>query len=838
MEASSSTQVLSAPVVQEAVQPHSHSETLPSCVRCKLDITTGHAYELGDDKWHTECFACYKCGKQLSCDSDFLVLGTGTLICFDCSDSCKSCGKKIDDLAIILPSSNEAYCSDCFKCCKCGNKINDLRYAKTKRGLFCLACHERLLAKRKHYEEKKRRLTKHLPTIPPVDSPATDTPPTLAPAPLQSTPIPTPASPAAMKIPERSRDRPISPVRKRSNESGGPGASAPFKPQHKKEASIDGMLDATLERDHLHVSSPRNAEQTSIDNLSLEPLENLENDGVIDAVVPELIQGISPLLNGSEFSRKSSSSRGGLFAEALNGPPKAELGIPPEPFSGLGIMSGASPSDSPASRHSGLLSSPRSAERDLPLRTASANGMRDSRGPSAMREHDAALASPSGRQHSQTPVEHVQVYKTPALDFSSSQTHIRASMLPHTDLQEYNDDLELRETDTKIARSRKILHELEVDIESLREIKQQLMADITQCETHKETLTGEIDALKDRKLTLESFVPSSQEVKLPPPQPVQANQHRSQNSSPNLYDELNATKQQENVASVARQAKPKFWKIFGSNSPPKHSPLQKSTSSHGVSKLGGTSPQHQQTDQTHLAPTDKLKPFLNGKMSKSNSMQNVTNETTSDGKDLYGSTLVQRCHYEKAQVPNVLIKCIENIECDTENLKSEGLYRKSGSQAVIEQLERSFAKEQAVDLAEYDINVSTGILKRYLRKLPDPVITYAIYEPLIDVVRSGDMATKYPLGKNIEISTEEMTPIVTILKQLPKEHIYLLKVLSVHLEKVMNYKESNLMGLNNLALVFAPGLIRDLSGEKDILDMKERNYIIGFILEHYKQLFY
>ena len=828
------TPSLEAPVVvhdsaqvQVDTDVHAHGEELPACVRCKKDITTGHAYELGDDKWHTECFACYKCNKQLSCDSDFLVLGTGTLICFDCSDSCKSCGKKIDDLAIILPSSNEAYCSDCFKCCKCGNKINDLRYAKTKRGLFCLACHEKLLAKRKHYEEKKRRLTKHLPTLPPVPSPAVESH-TLAPVPVSP----------AMKIPERSRDRPISPVRKRSNESGGgAGASASasqFQPHHKKEASIDGMLDATLDTGHLQVVSPRSPEDgSSLDNLSLEPLENLENDGIIDSVVPQVIQATSPLLDSAEFSRKS-NGRGGLFAEALNGPTRSDRNgngsNATEPFSGLGITSGSA---SPSSRHSGLMSPPRSVERDVPVHGSSATGMRS---PLA-RAHDGFNASP---------VEHVQVYKTPALDFSSSQTHIRAS-LPHTDLQEYNDDVEQQKTDTKISQSKKVLHELEADIQSLKEIKQQLMSEISSCETRKETLVREIDDLRGKKQSLESFIPTSQEVKLPTPQPIQPpqlqqqqqqQQPRAQNSSPNLYDEINESKQQENVASIARQAKPKFWKIFGSNSPPKHSPLQKSSSSHGVSKLGGTSPQHQTTEQGHLTPNDKLKPFLNGKMSKSNSMQNVTNETASDGRDLYGSTLVQRCHYERAQVPNVLVKCIENIECDPENLQSEGLYRKSGSQAVIEQLERSFAKEQAVNMAKYDINVSTGILKRYLRKLPNPVITYEIYDALIDTVRADNMAVKYPLGKNVEVTPQEMAPIASVLKQLPKEHIYLLKVLSVHLEKVMNYKDSNLMGLNNLALVFAPGLIRDLSGEKDILDMKERNYIIGFILEHYKQLFY
>lgn len=44
------------------------------------------------------------------------------------------------------------------------------------------------------------------------------------------------------------------------------------------------------------------------------------------------------------------------------------------------------------------------------------------------------------------------------------------------------------------------------------------------------------------------------------------------------------------------------------------------------------------------------------------------------------------------------------------------------------------------------------------------------------------------------------------------------------------------MTLYNLALVFAPGLIRDFSGEKDIIDMKERNYIVAFIFGNYKDI--
>jgi len=305
----------------------------------------------------------------------------------------------------------------------------------------------------------------------------------------------------------------------------------------------------------------------------------------------------------------------------------------------------------------------------------------------------------------------------------------------------------------------------------------------------------------------------------------------------NMYDSISPSKEQEHVASVARQAKPKFWKLFSSSSsPPKQNAMTKSSSSKGISNLGNNG----REDENEFVGMhiDKLKPFSNSKMNKSASIQSVHSEVQEDGSNIFGSTLVQRCQYEHSQIPNILVRCIDNIEDDGENLRSEGLYRKSGSQAVIESLEKKFAKEEYVNLAEYDINVSTSILKRYLRKLPNPVITFEIYDPLIKLVRARNMTTRLPLGKDTVLEHEDVSHVVEILNQLPKEHIYLLKVLSVHLEKVMEYKDHNLMGLNNIALVFAPGLIRDHSGEKDILDMKERNYIIAFILEHYKQLFY
>lgn len=130
--------------------------SIQSCKKCHLPIYEGHAYELGDDRWHINCFKCSKCDSSLGCNSNFLVLGNGNLICSNCSYNCKQCGKKIDDLAIL--TGDQAYCSSCFKCRACKQKIEDLRYARTSKGLFCMNCHEKLMAKKRKYDLKKKKL--------------------------------------------------------------------------------------------------------------------------------------------------------------------------------------------------------------------------------------------------------------------------------------------------------------------------------------------------------------------------------------------------------------------------------------------------------------------------------------------------------------------------------------------------------------------------------------------------------------------------------------------------------------------------------------------------------
>lgn len=56
-------------------------------------------------------------------------------------------------------------------------------------------------------------------------------------------------------------------------------------------------------------------------------------------------------------------------------------------------------------------------------------------------------------------------------------------------------------------------------------------------------------------------------------------------------------------------------------------------------------------------------------------------------------------------------------------LDTPGIYRISGIKSKIEALKNSYNSGRGVDLKEYDVTVVTGLLKQYLRELPESVLT-------------------------------------------------------------------------------------------------------------------
>ncbi|OLN97288.1 putative Rho-type GTPase-activating protein 4 [Colletotrichum chlorophyti] len=134
-------------VVEDYLESPMDTDDVFPCKGCGEILEEGKAFELAGNRWHLNCFRCNTCGTLLDSDANLLLLGDGSLICNNCTYSCSACNNKIEDLAIL--TGDQAFCATCFRCRNCKRKIENLRYARTSQGIFCMSCHESLMARRR-----------------------------------------------------------------------------------------------------------------------------------------------------------------------------------------------------------------------------------------------------------------------------------------------------------------------------------------------------------------------------------------------------------------------------------------------------------------------------------------------------------------------------------------------------------------------------------------------------------------------------------------------------------------------------------------------------------------
>jgi len=209
------------------------------------------------NRWHIDCFRCNTCGTILDSDANLLLLGDGSLICNNCTYSCSVCGNKIQDLAIL--TGDQAFCATCFKCRNCKKKIENLKYARTSQGIFCMDCHESLMQRRRKKSQKNATnrhkhlqqaanntmlLDKSLPSLPPsaANRDAVFTPDTESPTSEAYSETPTELPPAQRKRPSGSRSR---------SDHGTPDLSrgAPKRPPYPRSQSSRSEKRRSLQED-------------------------------------------------------------------------------------------------------------------------------------------------------------------------------------------------------------------------------------------------------------------------------------------------------------------------------------------------------------------------------------------------------------------------------------------------------------------------------------------------------------------------------------------------------------------------------------------------------------
>lgn len=178
-------------------------------------------------------------------------------------------------------------------------------------------------------------------------------------------------------------------------------------------------------------------------------------------------------------------------------------------------------------------------------------------------------------------------------------------------------------------------------------------------------------------------------------------------------------------------------------------------------------------------------------------------------------------------IPHLVAKCLHFVETYG-GLELEGVYRVNGSQLSMKALRTAFDQDAGRVLLTLDmcgVHDATGVLKQYLRELPDPVIPGHMYKAFITAALNQDHNTR-------------LTALKDMISQLPKVNHDTLKIIIFHLTKVVELSTINKMGVPNVAMIFGPTLMSNSkTGAMDDASINQEFSIVGDMISYYQWLF-
>lgn len=163
---------------------------------------------------------------------------------------------------------------------------------------------------------------------------------------------------------------------------------------------------------------------------------------------------------------------------------------------------------------------------------------------------------------------------------------------------------------------------------------------------------------------------------------------------------------------------------------------------------------------------------------------------------VFGCDLSEHLLNSGREIPLVLKCCSDFIEAHG---IVDGIYRLSGVTSNIQRLRSIFDEDRVPSLTEdtsikQDIHSVASLLKMYFRELPNPLCTYQLYDEFVAAVQS-------PAEQRIE----KMRKVV---RKLPPPHYRTLEFLMGHLGRVCGHSSGTGMTARNVAIVWAPNLLR------------------------------
>lgn len=183
----------------------------------------------------------------------------------------------------------------------------------------------------------------------------------------------------------------------------------------------------------------------------------------------------------------------------------------------------------------------------------------------------------------------------------------------------------------------------------------------------------------------------------------------------------------------------------------------------------------------------------------SKTTQGIQRKKSLTEKGVFGVDIAKVSRRESSDIPLVVIGCVQEIE--KRGMDEVGIYRLSGATSEVRRLKDAFdnnSQSALVQVAEADIYAVAGLLKAYLRDLPEPLFTDECYPKFVE-------------ASCIKEPEEKKKAMMEVFETLPTPNRLTSAYLLDHLRRVSEHQEQNKMGQNNLATVFGPNILRPSS---------------------------
>ncbi|CAJ2504354.1 Uu.00g117480.m01.CDS01 [Anthostomella pinea] len=198
-------------------------------------------------------------------------------------------------------------------------------------------------------------------------------------------------------------------------------------------------------------------------------------------------------------------------------------------------------------------------------------------------------------------------------------------------------------------------------------------------------------------------------------------------------------------------------------------------------------------------------------------------------KQVFGVSLARLYERDQFAVPMVLHQCIQAV--DLYGLAVEGIYRLSGSSTHVSRLKNLFDTDQESHILDFrnpenffhDVNSVAGLLKQFLRDLPEPLLTSEHYSAFIEAAKHDDDIVR-------------RDSLHAIINGLPDPNYATLRALALHLHRVTENSAVNRMNSQNIAIVFGPTLMGTAPGS-NLADAGWQVRVVDTILQNTYQIF-